>query len=426
MLKTHTSNFDEKGLRKIDDDLTLEIKNGMSITEMKAYELKDNDDLLLPFSYAVEKVGVNRHDKNRFGNISVRFTGELREEQIKVKNEAIEILNKKGSVMISSFTGFGKSIVGCYLACKGRLKIIILIPNKTVLIGQWKEAFGNFTENCHVQILESKDKIDMDADVVIMNAMNVSKRSYDEFRSFGTVIVDEAHLIVSDVMLKSFEYFSPRYLIGLSATPYRSDGLNGLLPLYFGTDIIFRKLNREHLVYYLKTSFIPEVSLMSNGKINWNVILNSQAESEERNDMLIRLIKLFKDKKFLVLVKRINQGKYLFEKLKEKGESVDTLLGTKKVFDKTARILIGTIQKCGVGFDHPDRDALIVAGDLEEYFIQYLGRVFRKENTTPLIFDIVDKHGILYKHYLTRRSCYIDHGGVVKNFEKDFPNFKII
>ena len=35
-------------------------------------------------------------------------------------------------------------------------------------------------------------------------------------------------------------------------------------------------------------------------------------------------------------------------------------------------------------------DALILASDLEEYFIQYLGRVMRREDVEPYIFDIVD------------------------------------
>ena len=45
------------------------------------------------------------------------FTGTLRPEQKVVKEEAIEILNKTGSVIISAYTGFGKTLSSINLAC---------------------------------------------------------------------------------------------------------------------------------------------------------------------------------------------------------------------------------------------------------------------------------------------------------------------
>ena len=111
------------------------------------------------------------------------------------------------------------------------------------------------------------------------------------------------------------------------------------------------------------------------------------------------------------------QGNYLVDKLKERGENVTSLIGTKQEFEESARILVGTSSKVGVGFDHPKLDTLLLAADLEEYFIQYLGRVFRRKDVEPVIFDLVDNNGILKKHFLTRRGIYLEHGGIVKNFD---------
>ena len=80
---------------------------------------------------------------------------------------------------------------------------------------------------------------------------------------------------------------------------------------------------------------------------------------------------------------------------------------------KNARILIATFQKVGTGFSHEKLDMLILATDAEEYFIQYLGRVFRRPDVEPLVFDIVDKHPILRRHFLTRRSIYQEVGGTI-------------
>tara|TARA_E500000331_G_C17128746_1_gene657204 strand:+ start:165 stop:461 length:297 start_codon:yes stop_codon:yes gene_type:complete len=81
--------------------------------------------------------------------------------------------------------------------------------------------------------------------------------------------------------------------------------------------------------------------------------------------------------------------------------------------------LIATISKAGVGFDHPKMDALILASDVEEYFIQYLGRVFRREDVHPLIFDLVDNFNSLKRHYYTRKKVYEESGGTILNFKKE-------
>jgi superfamily II DNA or RNA helicase len=117
------------------------------------------------------------------------------------------------------------------------------------------------------------------------------------------------------------------------------------------------------------------------------------------------------------LVKRGEQGKYIVDELVKQGENVTDLIGSNQDFDRDARILVGTCQKVGVGFDHAKLDALLLATDVEEYFVQYLGRVFRTKDTEPIIFDFVDNNSILFKHFNTRRKVYQEHGGTVKNFD---------
>ena len=111
---------------------------------------------------------------------------------------------------------------------------------------------------------------------------------------------------------------------------------------------------------------------------------------------------------------RITQGEYLIKRLLEEGESADSLLGKSQEFDRDVRILVGTTSKVGVGFDWPKADALLLATDLEEYFIQYLGRVFRREDNIPIVFDLVDDNKTLKRHYTTRGRVYKKHGGTVK------------
>ena len=247
--------------------------------------------------------------------------------------------------------------------------------------------------------------------------------SHNLFKNIGTVLVDEAHQIMAESLSLCMQYVCPRYLIGLSATPYRPDGLNKLFDIYFGENRIVRKLYRKHSVYRVESGFTPEVDIGPNGKINWGIVLNSQAYDTSRNELIIKIVKYFPENVFLILSKRVEQANYILKRLKEDGEDATSLIGSQKEFEKTSRILIGPITKVGTGFNHPRLNSLIIAGDVEEYFQQYLGRVFRREDTEPVVFDIIDKNPILLKHFRSREKIYKEYGGVVKKFEKEFPDF---
>ena len=80
------------------------------------------------------------------------------------------------------------------------------------------------------------------------------------------------------------------------------------------------------------------------------------------------------------MCKRVEQANYLFKNLKDSGEYVDNLIGSKQDFDRNCRILVGIHQKVGTGFDWAKADALMLATDLDSYFIQALGRIFRKKD----------------------------------------------
>ena len=118
----------------------------------------------------------------------------------------------------------------------------------------------------------------------------------------------------------------------------------------------------------------------------------------------------------------VEQSKFLLNRLKEKGEQVDMFVSTQKKFNHDSRILISTFSKTGVGFDHPKLDMLIIASDVEEGIEQYVGRIFRRQDTTPIIIDILDEFRPLYNHYLTRRKLYLETGAEINDYKKLFPS----
>jgi superfamily II DNA or RNA helicase len=410
--------------KKIADDITINVKppkfnKFAKIKYIYPFEIDDDKNILYcPFAYSREnKFG----KKPSFEKFQIDFNGKLRKNQEKIKEEAFEHIRKKGSTIISAYPGCGKTCMSIYIATCLKVKTLI-VTHRIVLIKQWKDSIFKFCGNKNkniVQVVTAKTKqLDPKAFFYIMNATNISKKNVLFFEQIGLVCVDECHLIMAECLSKCMQCLTPRYLIGLSATPYREDGLNKLLDLYFGKEKIHRKLFRKHTVYKVSTKFTPEQKRNPmTGRIDWSNILDQQSDNIDRNNLIIKIVKQHQNRNFLILCKRIKQGEYLIEKLKKEGEDVTSLLGKQQTYNQDSRILIGTSSKAGVGFDHPKLDALLLASDIQSYFIQYLGRVLRRPDVEPIIFDIVDNNSVLKSHYYNRRKIYIKHGGTIHNYE---------
>lgn len=376
----------------------------------------EKDEVIVPFAYGIQKLQIKRPKLECYAKMDKKdFLGVLREEQKSIKDEAIQQLNVRGTTLISCYPGFGKTITSIYISSKIGLKSLILV-NRVVLMNQWKEAISKFCPGSVVQLLTPQtNTINKDADFFVINAMNVPKFSALEI--VGTIIVDEAHLILSNVLSKSLQKLFPKYLIGLSATPYRTDGFNALFDLYFGEKKIIRKLFHPHIVYKVETGIVPELEYDRNGTVIWGKLIEAQSLNEARNRMILSIVQTNLSRTILILTKRIEQAKWLCQELKKLNEHVDTFIENQVEFDKNCRILIGTTSKVGVGFDHDKLDCLILACDLEEYFIQYLGRVFRRKDSKPIVFDLVDQNPILKRHFATRKAIYNETGGVIQTLK---------
>jgi len=373
-----------------------------------------NSSIYLPFAFAIQTLGLKRPRRDSGVSFTSKFVGKLRDEQKEVKKEAIKYLNKDGCVLLALRIAFGKTVLSINLACTIKMKTLIVV-HKLVLIKQWKESIESFCKG-RIQVLNSRSAFDDECDFFIMNAVNIPKMGHKFFKSIGCLIVDECHCIMAEQISYLMNYIQPRYLIGLSATPYRNDDLNILLDLYFGEKKIIRKLHHPHKVFVVYTQFKPEIKVTDTGRVDYNHILDSLSKSVERNDIIIDIIKDFPDRCFLVLVKRLHQGNYLYERLLELGEKVDTLLGKKQDFDKNTRILIGTSSKVGTGFDHKKLDTLILAAPIKDYYMQTIGRIMRTKDKEPYVFDLVDKNPILLKHYKLRKEIYNETGGEVSAY----------
>jgi superfamily II DNA or RNA helicase len=404
--------------RSVDMDIKRTIVKDLTFVREDKYTKRtstlygfDSDDkfIYIPYSYMRQKY-VDKLNKISYKKANIVFSATLRQVQEEIKPKIFDMLNDKGCCVISMGCGLGKTILSIYIASVLKLKTIILLFNKLMLVDQWTESIKKVTKS-NVQFLKPGCTIDMDNDFFIVNAQNVPK--FGRLQQFGLCICDECHLAITPVGLVALQHIVPKYLVGLSATPFRLDGMNDFLKAYFGEPIT-KTYTRNHKVYFVDTGIKLDYKYTFDGKIDWNSVLNTQALNVDRNLVIVKLVRKFSQRNFLILTRRVEQAHYLVNTLKAKGENVDILTGAKRKYDINARILVATSAKCSIGFDHPTMDTLVLAGDAEAYFEQFLGRIIARAPVEPWVFDFVDASpGVLKKHFSTRKKVYLRFGGEI-------------
>ena len=306
---------------KIISDLTTKNEDtkytvGEKIEAFKVCAEDDNKYVCVPFSYAYQNPSISLGIKNeghpKAGDYT--FDMSLNNVQEEVKEEIYDILNRTKSILISLYTGAGKSLLAIFLASKLHYKTMIICHRLTIM-SQWKESIQRSCPLAKVQIVEGKDALKEDMDFYIMNITNVQKKSQKELSDIGVLIVDEAHCMCTDNTCQSLLDFYPKYLIGLTATP--ENVKNNLLHYFYGSEWVIRKMFRPHNVYLIESLFKPEMKDNGRGTIDWNSVLQSQALSTDFNQIIIEIVKYFRNRTFFILCKRKDQTIYLYKQLKQ-------------------------------------------------------------------------------------------------------------
>jgi superfamily II DNA or RNA helicase len=370
---------------------------------------KDGGDLCIPFHWGKSYFSSKYIPSRPVYDFS--FVGELRPEQNILQMEAIDMLQENHSCLLAVYPGGGKTITALSLLPHLKRKTLIIV-NKLVLVEQWKESIERFLGITPFVIGGIHSKIQSNS-ILIINAINVPKHDFSKL-DIGCVIVDECHLILSTVFSQGLLHISPEYLVGCSATPYRSDGFNELFDIYFGIHRIERSLYKVHDVLQVMSGEAIHHEVDKNGKINWNSVIQKQSTSENRQQLIIDFCLEHDSRNILILCKRIQQMTDLYNALKTCNQYACMFKENDVSFDRECRILVSSFQKVGTGFSFDKLDMLILGTDTEEYFLQYLGRVFRRTDVRPLIIDIVDQHPVLMKHFTSRKKVYKNCGGIIK------------
>ena len=376
------------------------------------YRLSKNK-IYLPRFYGIEKYGPPKTNVIKEGmTINLTFNGTIREIQQQTIDATLKTFEQHQGGLISLDTGLGKTVVALKLISLMKVKTLVIV-HADFLLDQWISRIKQFLPDARIGVIKQEKCEIEDTDIVIGMIQTIVKREHPKeiYYSFGMMISDETHHVASRTFSSLFYKVQPKYLLGLSATPERKDGLSKVLYWFLGPQIITIKRETDKpsikFIFTDTDGYIEKFNRL--GKVNNPEMITDISLKKERNELILNLINdlLKQNRKILVLSERREQCEFFNRNLKEQS---GLYLGGMKTSDRdisvNCSVIIGTYQAAGEGFDVAELDTLILAtpkSDVE----QAVGRILRQKNANePIVYDIVDSFSIFKAQYYKRRKFY--------------------
>ena len=423
---------------------------------MTVHYHEDNDVIILPrgieanliIQLSVSKIDYSVLDERFEGKrLKIEFNGKLTEHQ----EMAFKKLSEHDMGVLSATTGFGKTVIGARMIAERQVPSLILVHTKELAL-QWKERLEQFLviqetlnrkRNASIigQLGGGKKCLNGIVDIAIMQSMfEKDKEVKDIVQNYGLVIVDECHHVSAVNFSRVLGAVKAKYVYGLTATPYRSDGHHPIIfmqcgPIRFQVDAKKEASHRtfDHLIVPRFTAVRMPLDTRSK---KWHItdIYTHICESDLRNRQIVADVeRVVNDgRNPLILTERTQHIRQLVELMKDKDFEVIVLTGELKtkvrrlaldrirsLRDGDRFVIIATGKLIGEGFDEARLDTLFLAMPIawKGTIAQYAGRLHRDYagKDEVLIYDYVDIHiPVLERMYHKRLSAYRSVGYKVK------------
>lgn len=426
--------FTDEFLNEVRRDLTVKpfINGDYSVedddeSEFTLYK-ENSSNLKVPKFYGLKKIGnADKVKKLKFETLKhLDFKFPRREMQVVATDTCLDVLNEVGGCLLCAGCGFGKT--SCCLYIWSQLKVpLLIIVHKNFLLNQWKESIEKFVPDAKIGIIQGKTTDFEDKDVVIGMLQSVCRDKYPReiFKRFGMVAVDEAHHISSRIFSKALPIISTKYMMGLTATPNRKDGLTKVFKWFLG-DIAFKASSMNDfkvLTYQIifkngDKEYSKEVTNFK-GQPMLPIMINNICNCYYRNQLIIDVTKklaVHEGRQILILSNRRNHLSYLKNEIDKleylttgfyvggAGASKKKNLELKE--SESKKVIFGTFDMAREGLDIPTLNTIILASPISDAE-QAIGRAMRKKTEiNPVIIDIVDDFSMFKVMSYKRRNLY--------------------
>jgi superfamily II DNA or RNA helicase len=336
--------------------------------------------------------------------VKLSFAGQLRAYQQLAVDDAL----RKSFGVIESGTGSGKTVMGLALIAARKQPTLVVVHTKE-LLHQWKERAEQFL-GCDVGLIgDGKFSIEP----LTVSIVNSARNRVDELVSrFGHLVVDECHRVPAALFTDVVSKFDCHYLLGLSATAFRSDNEMTKLIYFFMGDRIHRVDSEELKATgaVLKPEIIrTSTSFTYRYRGDYQSLMKALTVHEGRNVQILedicRVASEEESGTCLVVSDRVSHCRLFVEKLQHRGVVAELLTGqippekrgaiVAAVQNGEIQVLVATLQLISEGFDCPGLSTLFITTPIvfEGRLLQVIGRIMRPaENKHARVFDYVDEN----------------------------------
>ena len=348
-----------------------------------------------------------------------QFKGDLintcdRPQQV-AHDKCIEQLHHMGGALLVLPCGFGKTVVSLAIANTLKRRTLVIVT-AVELARQWVERIEQFC-GCDTGWIQG-DTCDTDKPFVIAMLQTLLRRQPD-LSMFGTCIVDEAHHVAAHSFSQVMPLVPSRYILGLSATPNRKDGLKKVLLWTLGP-IAFKAERSDgqgpNVMQCVVTDGMKQVVTYKSGDVGQSKMITLLTKDAVRNNFIVHMLNQVLSKnperKVLMLTDRREQANWMLDTFVEQDRwATGLMLGGMKEQDieqqKQAQVLISTYHYCSEGFDLPRLDTLFLLSPRSDVE-QTVGRILRAhpEKQKPLIMDFVDNFSVFESQAVKRERYY--------------------
>ena len=352
-----------------------------------------------------------------------------------IQNAAVDAMLEHEEGVLVAPPGAGKTVMACAAIVRRRTPTLILVHRKQ-LLDQWSDRLQNFLGLSKNEIHVLGKARYPDAPVALGMFPTLARSEFPEalLAKYGHVIIDECHHVPAASFEAAMKRCTARYILGLTATPNRKDGLQKILFLQCGP--IRHRIDLDHSEEQSRTVFVREFSLglpAEKDRLPIHQIWEHLIQSGERNRAIAsdvssaleeqRFCALLSDRKdHLNALESLLREKWPEESVYRIDGSTNQKLRTAILGNLRARaaeerpfVLLATASLLGEGFDMPELDTLFLTMPIsfKGRLIQYAGRLhrFSEKKKSVRIYDYVEPdHPLTAQMYRKRTTAYREMG----------------
>lgn len=338
----------------------------------------------------------------------------------KMQQEALKALaklqqNNKHKALLISATGTGKTYLSAFAVKKANPKRLLFLAHREQILKQACKTFAKIIPDIQYGILSANHK-DFHKPYLFATINMLSKEeNLTQFAPthFDYIIIDETHRAGASSYLKILNYFQPQFLLGMTATPERTDGFDiyQLFDHNIAYEIRLNQAMQENLLCPFHYFGITDITV-DDQEINDNSTFNDLT-TDARVTHIINQSQYYgfsgERLRGLIFCSQIEEAQILSQKFNERGFNTIALSGKDSQETRTNAIhkleqkerstgldYIFTVDIMNEGIDIPAINQIIMLRPTKSaiIFVQQLGRGLRKylQKDYVVILDFIGNY----------------------------------